>query len=97
MKDFVSKNHKGLFALLVLLVPGSDSAVSALNANIDWSAIIGAVGSADPKTWALAGALAIYPYINSKMADKARAEDKKAVEKLIADLRAQYSEQKKDV
>jgi hypothetical protein len=55
------KYHKSIIAFLAVLIPGSDFLFEAIN-KLDLSVIL----TSDIKFWALAGVVAIMPYLNGK-------------------------------
>lgn len=85
----VLKYHKAIIAALAILVPGSDTMVNMLqNSGIDWSVVVAAVASSNPKIWALAGVIVAATYLQNK----AHGQSTDDLRQLVADLKAKVEE-----
>ena len=96
MKEFVLKYHKALTAIAVILVPGSDSIVNLVqNSGIDFSAVALALGSTNPKIWAISAIVALYPYLKHHFDKNSKEKENEAVKEMIADFKKQLDGMKK--
>jgi hypothetical protein len=64
----ILKYHKSIVSLLALMVPGAPAVIDMLEkSGVDWSALVAGLASSNPKIWALAGVVALLPYLQHKV------------------------------
>ena len=68
MKTAILKRHKGIFATLVMAVPGGDFVLKTLDGlGIDADTIIAVATNTDPKYWAYSVLAVGYMYVSDKV------------------------------